>query len=821
MGATVTLAAVLAAATSAWAQIGPWVDVGPAGGRASIVAVDATDANVAYAAVGATIWKSTNGGVDWTPTAPLPESHDSEVLGLVTAGATVYASHEAIVSDYPCFRLGVCTHHYRVLESADGGATWASLFEDTAGGFPGLYSAAPPGRFLTVVPGASATIYAPARAALIRSLDGGATWTNVGAGLPPSERLTALAVDPSQSTVVYVASRADDEGPGSVHKSTDGGTTFAPASTGLDTPEASDVRVLVIDPTTPARSYVATAAGVFTSTNAAASWQPAGPGLPTPVTALALDPTHPATLYAGTSGTGANGIYESGDGGASWTLVDTSLRALAPKAGVLALAVAPGESDTVYAGTDTFCVVGSHDAGATWSTSRRTGCGDVFATDLVVTPASPATLFVADGTPYVHRSDDDGRSWTARDTGLQQAKILATAPSDPTVVYAGGEGVARSVDGGDTWHVRPALPLFPSAPVSAIAVDPRDARTLYVDFGLGIVKSTDGGGTWFLPSPLSFAESVLLIDPSAPDTLYAQAFAGLYEYGETRKSTDGGASWASVGPEVEPAALALDPGQPGRLYALRYPSVFLSVDGAATWSELATPAPFVRIAVDPATSAVYGIQAAGDPIDAVGQVLAARPGEADWRPLGPPVYAPDPSVSFRGDLVVDPLGRALYLQQYGVRRLRLVPCEPGSDGPSCTASLARMRVDTRRGRQRRTVVVGGRVDAGPIDTRRGLTLGLVFGTDAPARTVGVTWNAEQCAARGPGLACAGADGTLRLRALRRRAGAFKLRAKFSTDAVELPRGPVIVDILEHTSGTERVARLARCAGRGRRTTCRQ
>jgi photosystem II stability/assembly factor-like uncharacterized protein len=72
------------------------------------------------------------------------------------------------------------------------------------------------------------------------------------------------------------------------------------------------------------------------------------------------------------------------------------------------------------------------------------------------------------------------------------ATSLAVAPSRPDTLYAAtNAGLARSEDGGKTWRLRPAEGLH------RIAVDPKDADTVYAGTrSAGVLRSTDGGATW-------------------------------------------------------------------------------------------------------------------------------------------------------------------------------------------------------------------------------------------------------------------------------------------------------------------------------------
>ena len=90
-------------------------------------------------------------------------------------------------------------------------------------------------------------------------------------------------------------------------------------------PYGGDVRALAIDPQNSSTVYVASqGAGIFKSTDGGASWSSANSGLTTTYfDVLAIDPQNPSTLYAGGDGIGL--FFKSTDGGTSWSAVNFGL----------------------------------------------------------------------------------------------------------------------------------------------------------------------------------------------------------------------------------------------------------------------------------------------------------------------------------------------------------------------------------------------------------------------------------------------------------------------------------------------------------------
>src|ERR1019366_8611021 len=130
-------------------------------------------------------------------------------------------------------------------------------------------------------------------------------------------------------------------------------------------------------------------------------------------------------------------------------------------------------------------------------------------------------------------------------------------------------------------------------------------------------KSTDSGATWtpLEDSPFAYLQT-LIVDPAAPNTLYAAA-----RDGGIFKSVDGGVTWNQAGRGISTTptqTLAIDPLHPQVLYAatitnLSAGPVYRTVDGGDNWI-LVDSAPGVvqQLAVDAQNSnIVYAVRTNG------------------------------------------------------------------------------------------------------------------------------------------------------------------------------------------------------------------
>ncbi len=193
---------------------------------------------------------------------------------------------------------------------------------------------------------------------LLRSTDRGDSWTAISPDLTadpgpehqgnvPFGTLTTIAEGPADPDLIYTGS--DD---GRVQRTDDGGTTWVDVSAGLPPHWVSRVRASRHDPD---RVYVTMTgyreddfrAFVFCSDDRGRRWRSLTADLPdASVNVLAEDPQDPNTLFVGTD----RGVHASFDGGTSWH----ALRGNLPTTPVHDLAVAETADDLV---------IGSHGRG--------------------------------------------------------------------------------------------------------------------------------------------------------------------------------------------------------------------------------------------------------------------------------------------------------------------------------------------------------------------------------------------------------------------------------------------------------------------------
>src|SRR5262245_32277337 len=317
---------------------------------------------------------------------------------------------------------------------------------------------------------------------------GGFTASGSRAFHPDSRSVGSLAIDPRQSRVIYAGSGVG------VIKTSDGGATWSNASNGLGRPVVLDV---VLDPTRSRTVYVATEAGVFKSIDGADSWTRRFSRHD--VVQLAVQPSNPRVLYAGAK----NAVFKSSDGGATWRRV----LGFHHGQWALALAIDPHAPSTVNAGTGAG-VFKTSDGGAHWRSANHglpkpsvRDRFEGFVRAIAIDPRQTRSVYLGTERGFF-RSTNAGESWKAPSRDAPAATwALAIQPRNAQILYAGfWGGVFKSTNGGKNWRNR-SNGLTPPHPTErpwaeAVAIDPLHPRTVYAGGSGGVFKSIDGGALW-------------------------------------------------------------------------------------------------------------------------------------------------------------------------------------------------------------------------------------------------------------------------------------------------------------------------------------
>ena len=443
-------------------------------------------------------------------------------------------------------------------------------------------------------------------------LAGAGTWTSAG---PTGGDVHDVVLDLANPGTVYaVASNR-------VYKSTNGGLvwtalTIAPHSPGFV--------ILRMDPNDSDHLLVSTAARLYRSTDAGATWQLVSGGLPVPgeVYDVTFDPHVPGALWLSSGGS----LYRSVDNGQNWA----ALPAVGLPDYIYQLHADPHVTGRLLVlGADETTggqVVRSTDGGLTWSASTLSGLPSFwlsgFGSRTAAFTATPGTVLLAVSANQFFRSTDGGSTFDAMAlTGLARPgniQRVVAHPGDPNQWWLGTQhGLARTTDGGLNYTeigagIQPVAGGYSNG-VHALAFDPANPTALYAGATFtGFFVSPDGGATWLRRNDglRQAAIRAVAVHPSQPQWLYAgygDAFNtpsdGLF------RSVDRGSSWFTASPTLEASGLRslfVDPNTAGNpftttVYASGYgqalfaldgdvrdgnAGVFKSTDGGTTWSTI-------------------------------------------------------------------------------------------------------------------------------------------------------------------------------------------------------------------------------------------
>jgi photosystem II stability/assembly factor-like uncharacterized protein len=226
--------------------------------------------------------------------------------------------------------------------------------------------AAPEIRLMSAAPDQPGTLYAAGYHGLLKSKDGGKTWTEK-AGPSGASQLTALLALPHEALLA-----ATSQG---LFRSTDGVGWQMAATGAISTLELSGNQMVT----------ALSAHGAFASADAGITWKTCGePSSSTVWYCLAFDSGNTHTALAGTSA----GLFRSTDDCASWTRVTGGL--LADTVGVVLFH--PTRAEEAFASQDGV-VFRSVDGGRNWQPLDDDNSIKIWPVALVVLPELPDRLY--------------------------------------------------------------------------------------------------------------------------------------------------------------------------------------------------------------------------------------------------------------------------------------------------------------------------------------------------------------------------------------------------------------------------------------------
>lgn len=505
------------------------------------------------------VWRTTDGGLTWSPR--------NAVMGNRTI-------NELLMDPTNPNILIAAASNGRIYRTTDGGTNW------TASASLGINP-----KDIALHPTNSSIVYASGTT-VHKSTDGGATFTQITSGVPSGAQRIALAVSPNQPNWVYLLA-GNGSGLIGVYRSTDSGVNFSTRTTtpnilGYDITGGTGSQawydlVIVADPTNADVIYTG-GVNMWKSTNGGSTmncvsyWVGASGGVDgvhADQHALEFSP-HTNAVYSGNDG----GLYITTDGGTNWNDLSNGLAiAQLYKIGVSqtisdlvinghqdnGTSVSRGASFSTEIGGDGMeCIIDPTDenymygalyygdirrsanAGLTFSSNITSSISEngPWVTPYKLDPSNVNTMFAGYANIWKNTAVRTGTSWTQISNfgGTSYITDIGIAPSNSNVMYVSREGTNKfysttnALAASPTWtNLNANLPT--AATPKDIEIDPTDPTHLFIALGNDIYESTNSGVSWTNVSgtlPNISLNTIVIDKNSAVDAMYVGMDVGVY-----------------------------------------------------------------------------------------------------------------------------------------------------------------------------------------------------------------------------------------------------------------------------------------------------
>jgi photosystem II stability/assembly factor-like uncharacterized protein len=587
------------------AQENPWVNIGPNGADVNDIAIDPT-------ATDRLIITTDKAYIRTAPTSPwtLIDNLNNQAPSGITS---IEANANGVFFAAGSSTTGV------IYKSTDGGTTWSLKNLNVVNGVLNII----------IDPNNPDVIYATttsdnsgnANHVIFKSIDTGETWSpiNMVATIPQGRICTSLAVDPNDSNVIVALGSGDFAFDSVVVRSVDGGVTWTDITATLEQgTEYNDVDIdangaIYLSGGHPV--FPNNVVGVQKSTDNGATWQEMSVNFPVKyVNSLAIHPSNSNMLYAATEG---GGVYSSTDAGATW---DYNIVNSGFFGGCRIVVLNPNNPSQLFATYYGIGVTTSNDAGINW-TADSIGLNEVFVNGIEIDPSNSGTIIAAyegfnTGGCFIYNNTT--ANWTP--AKMPAPRFTETSIATDGAMYAwslgptsiGQDGLYKSTDNGLTWvNQGPDIGPYLETEILDITISATNPNTIFIsghNFGVNgfdsvIYKSTNGGNTWTNVYTGISGDKIryIHIDPNSSDTIIYAALQKPSGNSGFLKSTDGGNTWSVINFGIASTAkwsscIVTAPDNSNTLYGAVGGStgiprtIYRSTDGGNLWFNLFLPA---------------------------------------------------------------------------------------------------------------------------------------------------------------------------------------------------------------------------------------